>query len=149
MALLQRVQTLQFSDKTAAEALLLEFLRTNYSFSVDAVAVELRPLAVSLNSFNGFMTLENGQRYFFKTHIESDGVIDEYYHAALWLKPAIRCFSLFSLRMKLVSSCSSMRSSAIHPYSISPGKSRTVPAICCPSLRRLKIVRMICCFSFI
>src|SRR3954469_9320652 len=81
--LLQRVQALQFSDKPAAEALLLEFLRANYSFSADAIAVELRPLAVSLNSFNGFMTLADGQRYFFKTHIESDGVIDEYYHATL------------------------------------------------------------------
>jgi hypothetical protein len=81
--LLQRIQTLQFTDKPAAETLLLDFLRANYSFSASAVAVELRPLAVSLNSFNGFMTLANGQRYFFKTHIESDGVIDEYYHAAL------------------------------------------------------------------
>lgn len=81
MDVLQRVQALQFSDKSAAEALLLEFLRANYPF--DAVAVELRPLAVSLNSFNGFMALADGKRLFFKTHIESDGVIDEYYHAAL------------------------------------------------------------------
>ncbi len=79
--LLQRVQTLQFSDKAAAETLLMDFLRANYPF--DVTAVELRPLAVSLNSFNGFMTLAEGRRLFFKTHIESDGVIDEYYHAAL------------------------------------------------------------------
>jgi len=81
--MLQRIQSLQFTDKPAAESLLLEFLRANYTFSADAVSVELRPLAVSLNSFNGFMMLANGQRYFFKTHIESDGVIDEYYHATL------------------------------------------------------------------
>ncbi len=81
MDTLQHIQALQFSDKAAAEALLLEFLRANYPF--DAVAVELRPLAVSLNSFNGIMTLADGSRLFFKTHIESDGVIDEYYHAAL------------------------------------------------------------------
>lgn len=81
MDVLQRIQALQFSDKAAAEALLLEFLRANYPF--DAVSVELRPLAVSLNSFNGTMTLTDGRRLFFKTHIESDGVIDEYYHAAL------------------------------------------------------------------
>ncbi len=79
--MLQRIQALQFSDKAAAEALLLDFLRANYPF--DVVSVELRPLAVSLNSFNGFMTLADGKRLFFKTHIESDGVIDEYYHAAL------------------------------------------------------------------
>ncbi len=79
--MLQRIQALQFSDKAAAEALLLDFLRSTYPF--DAVSVELRPLAVSLNSFNGFMTLADDKRLFFKTHIESDGVIDEYYHAAL------------------------------------------------------------------
>ncbi len=81
MDTLQRIQALQFSDRAAAETLLLDFLRANYPF--DVTAVELRPLAVSLNSFNGFMTLADGTRYFFKTHIESDGVIDEYYHAAL------------------------------------------------------------------
>ena len=81
MDVLQRVQSLQFRDKAAAETLLLEFLRANYPF--DAVSIELRPLAVSLNSFNGFMTLADGKRLFFKTHIESDGVIDEYYHASL------------------------------------------------------------------
>ena len=85
MDTLQQIQALQFSDREAAEALLLDFLRANYPF--DVVAVELRPLAVSLNSFNGFMTVRDGaagsRRYFFKTHIESDGVIDEYYHAAL------------------------------------------------------------------
>lgn len=81
MDTLQHIQALQFTDKPAAEHLLLEFLRANYPF--DAVAVELRPLAVSLNSFNGIMALADGKRLFFKTHIESDGVIDEYYHAAL------------------------------------------------------------------
>ena len=81
MDTLQRIQALQFSDKPAAEVLLLDFLRTNYPF--DVTAVDLRPLAVSLNSFNGFMSLADGRRLFFKTHIESDGVIDEYYHAAL------------------------------------------------------------------
>jgi hypothetical protein len=81
METLQQIQHLQFTDKAAAEQLLLRFLRENYPF--DAVEIELRPLAVSLNSFNGFMTLGDGKRLFFKTHIESDGVIDEYYHASL------------------------------------------------------------------
>lgn len=81
METLQQIQHLQFTDKAAAEQLLLRFLRENYPF--DAKEIELRPLAVSLNSFNGFMTLGDGKRLFFKTHIESDGVIDEYYHASL------------------------------------------------------------------
>src|SRR5205823_5647174 len=36
----------------------------------------------SLNSFNGFYRL-NGEEYFFKTHVEEQGVLEEYYHAEL------------------------------------------------------------------
>ena len=76
---LQQIQTLQFSNKTEAENQLLHIIRD--MFPLDVEEVELRPLAVSLNSFNGFMTLTNGQRYFFKTHTEPDSVIAEYYHS--------------------------------------------------------------------
>jgi hypothetical protein len=79
--LLQHIQTLQFHDKAAAENLLLKFIRD--TFPLEAVSVELRPLAVSLNSFNGFMTLADDSRLFFKTHTEPDGVIGEYYNAGL------------------------------------------------------------------
>jgi len=78
--LLQRIQTLQFEDKEAAEALLTSFLREVYSVQVEKV--ELRPLAVSLNSFNGYLTLVDGKRLFFKTHTEPDTVIGEYYNAS-------------------------------------------------------------------
>lgn len=78
--LLLHIQKLQFQDKSAAEAMLLSFLHE--VFSPDVVSVELRPLAVSLNSFNGFMQLADGKRLFFKTHAESDTVIGEYYNAA-------------------------------------------------------------------
>jgi hypothetical protein len=81
MSLLQDIQTLQFSDKAAAEALLIPFIRE--TFPLDVKAVELRPLAVSLNSFNGFITLADGKRLFFKTHTEPDNVIGEYYHAVM------------------------------------------------------------------
>ncbi|MBZ0308639.1 MAG: hypothetical protein K8I82_21410 [Anaerolineae bacterium] len=79
--LLQRIQELQFVDKGAAEMLLLDFVREVYT--PDVQTVELRPLVVSLNSFNGFLTLADGRRLFFKTHTESDTVIGEYYQAAL------------------------------------------------------------------
>jgi hypothetical protein len=79
--ILQRIRDLQFSDKSGAEKLLLSFLRDVYPETV--THVELRPLAISLNSFNGFMTVENGTRYFFKTHTESDTVINEYYNSGL------------------------------------------------------------------
>ena len=79
--ILQEIRDLQFSDKSGAEALLLSFIRDN--FPLDVVSLELTPLAVSLNSFNGFMTLADGKRRFFKTHTETDTVIDEYYNAEM------------------------------------------------------------------
>ncbi|NWG15159.1 MAG: phosphotransferase [Chloroflexi bacterium] len=78
---LQQIQHLQFRDRSGAEALLLSFVRDVYS--PDVATVELRPLAISLNSFNGFLTMADGRRYFFKTHTESDSVIGEYYNATL------------------------------------------------------------------
>jgi hypothetical protein len=78
--LLQRIQELQFNEKPEAEKLLLAFISD--TFALDVSKVELRPLAVSLNSFNGFLTLVDGKRLFFKTHTEPDNVIGEYYNAA-------------------------------------------------------------------
>lgn len=79
--LLQRIQSLQFSDKAAAETLLRSFIGETFALAV--ASVELRPLATSLNSFNGFLTLTDGKRLFFKTHTEADTVISEYYNAAM------------------------------------------------------------------
>src|SRR5258707_14685184 len=79
---LQRIQALQFRDKAAAERLLLDFVRETFP-QLDVIAVELRPLAVSLNSFNGFLTLRDGSRLFYKTHVEPGSVIDEYYNSTL------------------------------------------------------------------
>lgn len=79
--LLQKIQTLQFSVKPEAERLLLDFIGQTFDLSVQSV--ELRPQAVSLNSFNGFLTLDTGRRLFFKTHTEQDNVIGEYYNAKL------------------------------------------------------------------
>ncbi|NWF71376.1 MAG: hypothetical protein HXY40_20025 [Chloroflexi bacterium] len=81
MDILQRIKDTQLTEKAQAEALLLSFLRA--TFPLDIQFVELRPLAVSLNSFNGFMTLADGKRLFFKTHTEADNVIGEYYNAAM------------------------------------------------------------------
>lgn len=79
--ILQTIQQLQFTDKPQAESLLMGFIRETFDLSVEAV--ELRPLAISLNSFNGFITLAGGGKLFFKTHTEQDTVIDEYYNARL------------------------------------------------------------------
>ncbi|MFZ4814221.1 MAG: hypothetical protein ACOYL5_06790, partial [Phototrophicaceae bacterium] len=73
------IQQLQFTDRSAAEALLVGFIQDTFDLAV--IGVELRPLAVSLNSFNGFLTLADGRSLFFKTHTEADNVIGEYYRA--------------------------------------------------------------------
>ena len=78
--ILEEIKRLQFADQPAAEALALAFVREQ--LGLDVVALELRPLVVSLNSFNGFFTLADARRLFFKTHTEPDNVIGEYYHAS-------------------------------------------------------------------
>jgi hypothetical protein len=79
--ILQQIRDMQYTDRSGAEALLLTFIRENFPLDVDSLT--LTPLAVSLNSFNGFMTLADGNRRFFKTHTETDTVISEYYNAEM------------------------------------------------------------------
>ncbi|MBN1966651.1 MAG: phosphotransferase [Anaerolineae bacterium] len=91
MSILQDIQRLQYTDAQAAEDLLLAFVQD--VFGLETAAVTLRPLAVSLNSFNGFLTLADGTRLFFKSHVEPGGVIAEYYNTDLMLHagyPVIR-----------------------------------------------------------
>lgn len=80
--LLQQIQELQFNKREEAERLLLGFINATFP-ELDAVACGLRPQAVSLNSFNGIVTLRDGRKKFFKTHTETDTVIDEVYNAGL------------------------------------------------------------------
>lgn len=79
--ILQEIRDLQFTDRNGAEALLRSFLQEH--FTPEVQSVEITPLAVSLNSFNGFLTLADGTRRFFKSHTETDTVIDEYYNAEM------------------------------------------------------------------
>ncbi len=77
---LDLIQQLQFTRRETAEKL----LRLWFARHMDLLTqnVRLTPKAVSLNSFNGFYQ-SNGQEFFFKTHVESHGVLNEYYHAQL------------------------------------------------------------------
>lgn len=79
---LLRIQHLQFTDKRAAEVLLLEVIGRLFP-DLGVTDLELRPQATSLNSFNGFLTTADGRHLFFKTHVEQDSAISEYYNAAL------------------------------------------------------------------
>lgn len=83
MALLN-IQKLQFSDKASAEKLMLAFLKENEDSAI--VRVELTPKPESLNSINGFITYDNGERVFFKTHVEENEQISEYYNAEMLAK---------------------------------------------------------------
>lgn len=65
---LQYIQSLQFSDVKAANALMQEFLNAILPFKI--IEVTIRPLAVSLNSLNGFLLTDDGRKLFFKTHVE-------------------------------------------------------------------------------
>ncbi len=78
---LQEIQALQFRDRDAANQKLLDFLKDNLPFKI--AKVEVRPLAVSLNSINGFITKEDGEKLFFKTHIEPQSIIHEYYNSSI------------------------------------------------------------------
>jgi hypothetical protein len=81
MTVLETIQTLQYTDLEAAHDLLRDFIED--VFPVKVAAVVLRPLAVSLNSFNGFVTLVDGRHLFFKSHVEPGSVIAEYYNSEL------------------------------------------------------------------
>ena len=75
---LETIQRLQFSQREKAEKLLRRWFARHMHLTVESVT--LAPKAVSLNSFNGFYRFE-GEEYFFKTHVEEQGSIPEYYHA--------------------------------------------------------------------
>jgi len=77
---LATIQKLQFSQREKAERLLRLWFARHMHLNVDSIT--LTPRAVSLNSFNGFYRLHN-EDYFFKTHVEEQGILEEYYHAEL------------------------------------------------------------------
>ncbi len=75
---LATIQHMQFQEREKAELLLQHWLARH--MNVLAESVTLTPKAVSLNSFNGFYR-SDGMEYFFKTHIEEQGILEEYYNA--------------------------------------------------------------------
>jgi len=77
---LATIQKLQFERREVAEKLLRLWFARQMDLATENV--RLTPKAVSLNSFNGFYR-SKGQDYFFKTHVEEQGILSEYYHAEL------------------------------------------------------------------
>ena len=80
---LATIQRMQFSEIHKAELLLRRWFALHMDLSVESVI--LTPKAVSLNSFNGIYRTA-GEEYFFKTHVEEQGIVEEYYHAELLYK---------------------------------------------------------------
>ena len=77
------IQRMQFQEKARAEFLLQRWFMRHMNLSVERVTLVPKP--VSLNSFNGFYEVD-GEEYFFKTHVEEQGILQEYYHAELLSK---------------------------------------------------------------
>src|SRR6266702_7740202 len=75
---LATIQRLQFIEREKAERLLRRWFARHMHLMAESVT--LMPKAVSLNSFNGFYR-SDGEEYFFKTHIEEQGILEEYYNA--------------------------------------------------------------------
>ena len=77
---LATIQKMQFGEREKAERLLRWWFAKHMHLMAEQVI--LTPKPVSLNSFNGFYQAQ-GERYFFKTHVEEQGILEEYYHAEL------------------------------------------------------------------
>jgi phosphoglycolate phosphatase-like HAD superfamily hydrolase len=77
---LATIQRLQFTQREQAELLLQRWFALHMHLPTERVKLTPRP--VSLNSFNGFYYTDN-EEYFFKTHVEEQGILEEYYHAEL------------------------------------------------------------------
>ena len=77
---LATIQHLQFSEREKAEQLLLFWFARHMNLRIESVT--LMPKPVSLNSFNGVYRVDD-QEYFFKTHVEEQGILEEYYHAKM------------------------------------------------------------------
>lgn len=75
---LTTIQQLQFTEREKAERILRHWFAHHMNLQTENVT--LTPKAVSLNSFNGIYRVD-GEEYFFKTHVEEQGIVEEYYHA--------------------------------------------------------------------
>ncbi|MBE3560353.1 MAG: HAD family hydrolase, partial [Ktedonobacteraceae bacterium] len=77
---LATIQRMQFTERAKAELLLQRWFQRHMHLPTESIT--LLPKPVSLNSFNGIYRADS-QEYFFKTHIEEQGILQEYYHAEL------------------------------------------------------------------
>jgi hypothetical protein len=78
---LEEIQALQFSNLDAANEALRNLLNSYLPFRI--TGLQIRPLAVSLNSINGFLQTDEGKNLFFKTHVEPQSIVNEYYNSTI------------------------------------------------------------------
>jgi phosphoglycolate phosphatase-like HAD superfamily hydrolase len=77
---LATIRRLQFSEREKAERLLSRWFARHMDLRIDSLT--LMPKPVSVNSLNGIYRV-NSQEYFFKTHVEEQGILEEYDHAVM------------------------------------------------------------------
>jgi hypothetical protein len=78
---LYAVQRLQFTNLDRANELLKAHFQPHLPFSL--AKAEIIPRVFSLNSISGSFIAETGEKYFFKTHVEPNSVLGEYYNVQL------------------------------------------------------------------
>jgi len=77
---LATIRRLQLSEREKAERLLWRWFARHMDLQVESLT--LMPKPVFVNSLNGTYRV-NSREYFFKTHIEERGILEEYYHAEM------------------------------------------------------------------
>jgi hypothetical protein len=78
---LHAIQHLQFVDLPEANRRLLALFQGAIPLKI--VDASIIPRAVSLNSISGSLYADDGNKYFFKTHVEPDSILREYYNVEL------------------------------------------------------------------
>jgi len=78
---LLEIQKLQFRDRQGAELRLAAHLRILGMSDVENLTLNVKP--ESLNSINGIATFSDGSKLFFKSHIEENEKLSEYYNSQL------------------------------------------------------------------
>ena len=78
---LLQIQRLQFQDRLTAETRLKCYLHLLGMVDIQGLQLNVKP--ESLNSMNGLANFDDGSQLFFKTHIEENEKISEYYNSAL------------------------------------------------------------------
>jgi|CXWL01.1.fsa_nt_gi hypothetical protein len=88
--MLFELQQLAKKDRSSAEIQLLSFVQQTFP-EIEITSLSINQSAVSLNSVNGYLVLQDGTELFFKFHSEEgeESTIDEYYNSEVLKKAGL------------------------------------------------------------